>query len=164
MNLLEKFEYWGDRHHPKWLDFIRIALGIFLCYKGVDFLRNTSSLISLMELRSPFGSFVLILLGHYVAFAHVIGGFFLAIGMFTRAACLIQIPILLGAIIFINTSAGKDTFSPYSELFLSIIVLLLLIYFLIVGNGPLSVKMPPEEHQKEHDDYIKKVREANTKK
>ena len=145
MNLLEKFEYWGDRHHPKWLDIIRIALGAFLCWKGIDFLRNTSSLISVMTNRSPFGSFVIILVAHYVAFAHVLGGFFLAIGMFTRAACLIQIPILLGAIIFININVTKDAFSPYSELFLSVIVLLLLIYFLIIGNGPLSVKMPEEE-------------------
>ena len=160
MNLLEKFENWGDRHHPKWLDIIRIVLGIFLCYKGVDFLRNTSDLISLMSLRSPFGSFVIILVAHYVAFAHVIGGFFLTIGMFTRAACLIQIPILIGAIIFVNISATRNAFSPYSELFLSILILLLLIYFLIIGNGPLSVKMPPEEHLKEHEDYIKKVKEG----
>lgn len=145
MNLLEKFEYWGDRHHPKWLDIIRIALGIFLCWKGIDFLRNTSDLIALMKNRSPFGEFVIILVAHYVAFAHVLGGFFLAIGMFTRAACLIQIPILLGAIVFVNISATKDAFNPYSELFLSVIVLLLLIYFLIIGNGPLSVKMPEEE-------------------
>src|SRR5436190_14054753 len=124
MNLIEKFENRGDRHHPKCLDISRIALGVFLCYKGVDFLRNTSSLISLMTLRSPFSSFVIILLGHYVAFAHIIGGFFLAIGMFTRAACIIQIPILLGAIIFININATRDAFSPYSELFLSIIVFL----------------------------------------
>ncbi len=159
MNLLEKFEFWGDRHHPKWLDIIRIALGIFLCYKGIDFLRNTSELISLMKNTSPFSGFVLILLGHYVSFAHIIGGFFLAIGMFTRAACLIQIPILLGAIIFINISATQPAFSPYSELFLSIIILLLLIYFLIIGNGPLSVKMPEEEHLKEHEDYIHRVKE-----
>ena len=160
MNLLEKFEYWGDRHHPKWLDIIRIVLGIFLCYKGVDFLRNTSDLISLMTLRSPFSSFVIILVAHYVAFAHVIGGLFLTIGMFTRAACLIQIPILIGAIIFVNINATRNAFSPYSELFLSILILLLLIYFLIIGNGPLSVKMPPEEHLKEHEDYIKKVKEG----
>lgn len=158
MNLVEKFQYWGDRHHPKWLDIIRIALGIFLCWKGVDFLRNTSDLITLMQNTSPFGSFVLILLGHYVTFAHIIGGFFLAIGMFTRAACLIQIPILLGAIIFVNISRTEVAFSPYSELFLSIIVLLLLIYFLIIGNGPLSVKMPPEEHLKEHRNYEHKVK------
>lgn len=159
MNLLEKFENWGDRHHPKWLDIIRIVLGIFLCYKGVDFLRNTSDLISLMTLRSPFGSFVIILVAHYVAFAHIIGGFFLTIGMFTRAACLIQIPILIGAIIFVNISATRNAFSPYSELFLSILILLLLIYFLIIGNGPLSVKVPDEEHLKEHEDYINKVKE-----
>jgi putative oxidoreductase len=146
MNLLQKFEYWGDRHHPKWLDIIRIALGIFLLYKGVDFLRNTSELVSLMSLRSPFGSFLIILLGHYVTFAHILGGFFLIIGMFTRAACLIQIPILIGAIIFVNSS--QDVLRPYSELFLSVLILLLLIYFLIVGNGPLSVKFPEEEKKR----------------
>jgi putative oxidoreductase len=146
MNLLQKFEYWGDRHHPKWLDIIRIALGIFLLYKGIDFLRNTSDLVSLMSLRSPFGSFLIILLGHYVTFAHILGGFFLTIGMFTRAACLIQIPILIGAIIFVNSS--QDVLRPYSELFLSILILLLLIYFLIVGNGPLSIKFPEEEKKR----------------
>lgn len=160
MNFLEKFEYWGDRHHPKWLDIIRIVLGIFLCYKGIDFLRNNSSLISLMKNTSPFSEFMIILVGHYVTFAHILGGFFLTIGMFTRAACIIQIPILIGAIIFVNINATRDAFSPYSELFLSIIILLLLIYFLIVGNGPLSVKIPPEEHLKEHEDYINKVKES----
>lgn len=148
MNLLQKMEYWGDRHHPKWLDIIRIVLGIFLLYKGIDFLRNTSTLVSLMSNRSPFGAFTLILLGHYVTFAHIMGGFFLTIGMFTRAACLIQIPILVGAIIFVNTSG--DVFKPYSELFLSILILLLLIYFLIVGNGPLAVKFPEEEKKRNH--------------
>lgn len=160
MNLLEKFEYWGDRHHPKWLDIIRIALGVFLCYKGIDFLRNTSALISLMTLRSPFGAFVLILIGHYVAFAHIIGGFFLTIGMFTRAACIIQIPVLLGAIIFVNINTTQAAFSPYAELFLSIIVLLLLVYFLIIGNGPIAVKIPREEHLEEHEGYIQRVKEG----
>ncbi len=160
MNLLEKFEYWGDRHHPKWLDIIRIVLGIFLCYKGIDFLRNNSNLISVMKSNSPFSSFMIILVGHYVTFAHILGGLFLTIGMFTRAACLIQIPVLTGAIIFVNINATKDAFSPYSELFLSIIILLLLIYFLIIGNGPLSVKMPPEEHLKEHEGYINRVKES----
>jgi putative oxidoreductase len=159
MNYVEKFEYWGDHHHPKWLDTIRIVLGIFLCYKGVDFLRNSSSLMGLMQLTSPFSDFMIILLAHYVAFAHIIGGFFLSIGLFTRAACLIQIPILLGAVIFVNFNATMDMFSPYSELFLSIITLLLLIYFLIIGNGPLSVKIPPEEHLKEHEDYYRRVKE-----
>jgi uncharacterized membrane protein YphA (DoxX/SURF4 family) len=157
MQLLEKFEYWGDKHHPKWLDIIRIALGIFLCYKGIDYLRNTGNLLGLMKTTFPFSGFMVMLLGHFVTFAHLVGGLFLTLGLFTRVACLIQIPILMGAIIFVNINATRDTFSPYSELFLSIIILLLLIYFLIIGNGPLSVKIPPEEHLKEHQDYINKV-------
>jgi uncharacterized membrane protein YphA (DoxX/SURF4 family) len=148
MNTIEKFESWGDKHHPKWLDIIRIALGIFLCWKGIEFLRNTSALISLMTNRSPFGSFVIILVAHYVSFAHILGGFFMTIGMFTRAACLIQIPILIGAIIFINFTPAQDALQPYSELFLSVIILLLLIYFLIVGNGPWSIKFPAEEKKR----------------
>ncbi|MBD0295241.1 MAG: DoxX family membrane protein [Flavisolibacter sp.] len=135
MNLLQRLEYWGDRHHPKWLDILRIALGIFLCYKGIEFLTNDRMVTNLISNRVSFGDFTLMLLEHYIVFAHIVGGFLLALGLLTRFACLIQIPILLGAIIFVHSS---DTLRPYSELLLSIVVLLLLIYFLIVGNGPWS--------------------------
>jgi uncharacterized membrane protein YphA (DoxX/SURF4 family) len=102
MNLLQRVEQWGDTHHSKWLDILRIALGIFLCYKGIDFLNNMSEMMSLMTENVPFGSFMLLVLGHYIVFAHIAGGFLMAIGVLTRFASLIQIPILLGAIIFIN--------------------------------------------------------------
>jgi hypothetical protein len=52
-------------------------------------------------------------------------------GVLTRFACLIQIPILLGAIFFVNT----DLYRPFSALLLPVVTLLLLIVFLIVGNG-----------------------------
>jgi len=136
MNLLQRLEHWGDSHHPKWLDILRIALGIFLCYKGIEFLRNMSDMMSVMTSKMSFGSFTLVLLSHYIVFAHIMGGFLLALGLLTRFACLIQIPVLLGAIIFINSS--PDIWRPFSELLLSILVLILLIYFLIVGNGPWS--------------------------
>ncbi|CAN5232364.1 hypothetical protein BH20BAC1_BH20BAC1_05380 [soil metagenome] len=142
MHILQRLEVWGDSHHPRWMDFVRIALGIFLCYKGVDFLLHMSKLINLMNTSASFsfGSFAYILAGHYVTFAHITGGIFLILGLFTRFACLIQIPILLGAVIFINTS--REMLQPYSELVLSILVLLLLVYFLIAGNGPFSFKIP----------------------
>jgi uncharacterized membrane protein YphA (DoxX/SURF4 family) len=143
MNLLQRFEHWGDSHHPKWLDILRMALGIFLCYKGFDFLRNASVLISLMTLRSPFGSLLTILLAHYVVFAHIIGVILIAIGLFTRFACLIQIPVLIGALVFIHGS--EDVWKPYAAILLTIFILLLLIFFLIVGNGPWSFRIADEE-------------------
>ncbi|MEO5893598.1 MAG: DoxX family protein [Ferruginibacter sp.] len=143
MNILQRIEFWGDSHHPKWLDLIRITLGIFLCYKGIDFLRNMGTLMGLMPIKVEFGSFMFIVLGHYVVFAHIIGGILMTIGLFTRFASLIQIPVLLAAVILVNTKG--EIMRPYSELFLSIIVLLLLIYFLIAGNGPWSYKIAEEE-------------------
>jgi uncharacterized membrane protein YphA (DoxX/SURF4 family) len=145
MNLLHRVEHWGDTHHSKWLDILRIALGIFLCYKGIDFLNHMSGMMSLMTENVPFSSFMLILLGHYIVFAHIVGGFLIALGVLTRFACLIQIPILIGAIIFIHSSG--DVMRPYSELFISILVLLLLIFYLIIGNGPWAIALN-EDHDR----------------
>ena len=147
MNFAQRLELWGDRHHPKWLDIVRIALGIFLVYKGVDFLNNMSYLVNLMTSNKYPTSFWFILAGHYTVFAHIAGGICLALGVFTRMACLIQIPILLGAVFFVSTN--EEMLRPYSELLLSIIVLLLLIYFLIAGNGPWSIKIKEDKSKPE---------------
>ncbi len=135
MNLLQRVGHWGDSHHPKWLDILRIFLGLFLCLKGVEFADNMTRLTNLMANHVPFSSFLMVVMAHYVLFAHLMGGVLLIGGLLTRFACLIQIPILLGAIVFINSS---DVLSQFSELSLSIFVLFLLIYFLIIGSGPWS--------------------------
>jgi putative oxidoreductase len=131
MNLVQRVEHWGDAHHPQWLDLIRIALGAFLCYKGVDFLMNMGTMLDLITNRMSFGSFTSMLMSNYIAFAQILGGILLILGALTRFACLIQIPILLGAIFFVNS----DLYRPFSALALPIIVLLLLLLFLVIGNG-----------------------------
>ncbi len=146
MNYLERFEHWGDTHHPKWVDIVRIVLGVFLCYKGIDFLRNMGVISDLLASHISFGSFTIIMLGHYIVFAHILGGILLAMGVLTRFACIIQIPILLGALIMINWS--QDMLRPYSQLILTIVVLLLLIYFLIAGNGRWVVNFDEPEERK----------------
>lgn len=139
---------WGDTHHPKWVDFIRIALGIFLMYKAIAWLIYMGRLSDLMTGSMSFGLFALTLLGHYVVFAHLLGGLGLILGMFTRAACIVQIPILLAAVFVVN--ANTTMMQPYWEVVSSVAVLLLLVYFMIVGNGPLSFKMPEEEKRHSH--------------
>ena len=146
MNLLQRLEYWGDRHHPKWADILRFALGIFLCYKGIEFLENMSSMINRMSGLLPNSYFALSILGHYIVFAHLVGGLMLAFGLLTRAVCILQIPILIGAILFINHSDGM--FQPFSQMAITVICLIGLIYFLIAGNGPWSVDKYFDEKQK----------------
>lgn len=135
MNYLQRLEYWGNTHHPKYLDLLRIAFGIFLCIKGIQFASNSILLNETLGSNVPFNTLLLVLLGHYIIFAHVLGGFLIAVGMLTRLACLIQIPILLGAVIFVNA----DMVNHFPAFLESIIVLGLLIYFLIIGSGTWSL-------------------------
>ena len=40
MNLVQRIEKWGDAHHPKWIDFIRITLGLVLVMKGFQYINQ----------------------------------------------------------------------------------------------------------------------------
>lgn len=135
MNYFQRLEHWGDTHHPKYLDILRIALGIYLCFKGIEFARNSTLLNEVISRQVPFNTLLELIVGHYVIFAHIMGGFFLAIGLLTRFACIIQIPILIGAIIFVNI----DLTNHFTEMLLAILILGLLIYFTVIGSGPWSV-------------------------
>ncbi|MDO6433738.1 DoxX family membrane protein [Flavitalea sp. BT771] len=138
MNLVQRVEHWGDTHHPQWLDIVRIALGAFLCFKGVQYLYNMGTMLNLITNKMGFGSFSSMMMSNYISFAHILGGILLILGVLTRFACLIQIPILLGAIFFVNLSPD-NLYRPFSELLLSVVVLLLLILFLVIGNGKWSL-------------------------
>ncbi|MBO9684761.1 MAG: DoxX family membrane protein [Flavisolibacter sp.] len=131
MNYVERLEHWGDVHHPKWMDFVRIALGLFLLLKGVEFANNMNQLMAVMS-SLPFGNLMMVFLAHYVLFAHMLGGVLLTTGLLTRLACLIQIPVLIVAVF-------TNIFNQFSELALSLLVLVLLVYFLIIGSGRWSL-------------------------
>jgi len=87
--------------------------------------------------------FLLNSMQYLILFAHLLGGAFLVFGIFVRFACLIQTPILMAAIVIILSTG--DAWNPFTELPIAIVVLALLCYFLIVGNGSLSVAKYLEE-------------------
>ena len=101
MDSITKIESWADRHHPKWIDFLRIVLGLFILYKGLLFISDTGALMDLMKNKDL--QFFNLGLAHYVAFAHLVGGLLIALGLVTRFAVIFQIPILLVAVFFVNT-------------------------------------------------------------
>ncbi|MFB5945031.1 DoxX family protein [Albibacterium profundi] len=131
MNLIQKVEYWGDTHHPQWLDILRIALGIFIFIKGVLFIADTNSVLRLLE-DTAFQPNAWAII-HYVAFAHLVGGIFIAFGLLTRIFVVFQLPILIGAVFFVNLTNGLSYLN--SELWVSVLVLILLLVFLVVGSG-----------------------------
>ncbi len=147
MNMVQKIEHWGDIHHTKSLDVVRIGLGLLILSKGIAFVSDTGAQQEWIIQHNTLGfsGLMAVVVLHTVAFAHLVGGLLILIGLVTRFAAVIQIPILLGAIFFVNISKGFSFLN--SELWLSIIVLLLLVLFWVVGSGPFSVDNYMKTHR-----------------
>ena len=141
MGMLHRLEKWSATHHPRWLVFFRVALGLCLFVKGISFLYNMSALEGLLaqSTLNSYSSWI----GLAITWVHLLGGFLIIIGLLTRWAVVLQIPILLGAVIFVNTTFGAE-----SEFTFSLLVLLLLIFFFIEGGGPLSLDNYFSKHPK----------------
>jgi len=137
MSVITNMESWGNSHRPGFLDFFRIALGIFITYKGLQFITHMSELQNTTAGISTW--FAGAVFAHYIIFTHILGGPLIIAGLFTRIVCLMQIPILIGAVIFINAPKGHLSIGHYMELWLSIIVLIGLIVFVIFGAGRYSL-------------------------
>jgi putative oxidoreductase len=144
MSVITNIEGWGNSHRPGWLDIFRIILGAFITFKGLQFMFHLESL------RTTAGNVDLFLsaafIEHYIIFAHALGGPLIVFGLFTRIACLVQIPILIGAIVFVNYPKGFLSIGNHMELEMSLIVLAGLIVFVIFGAGKFSI-----DEKRRHD-------------
>jgi len=137
MVFYKKIETWGDTHHPKILDILRILLGCFLVLKGYAFLENEPYLrdIIIQNKVINFSADWIEVLIYYISYAHLVGGVLILLGLFTRLFSLIQIPIVFGAIFFVNIFKSDIN----SELWLSILTFGLLVMFIVLGSGPWSL-------------------------
>ena len=121
---------------PLWTSILRMVLGLILAWKGIVFIRDTTLLETLIG-RTGVGVFSANsrALSFVVAYLSLLCGLFIACGLWTRIMAIIQIPILIVAVFFVNMNLGVTS---TSEFILSIITLVLLIFYAIKGSGTLS--------------------------
>ena len=105
MYSLQKIEDWVDHHHLKWIDLLRIILGIVLMIKGFTLIMNKDLVFIMME-KSNIDVFSFLLSSQYVIAFYIAGGLLIAVGLLTRIVSLLEIPIIIGTIIFINYHQG----------------------------------------------------------
>ncbi len=140
---LEYFRQYVDVHHPMWLDIIRIFLGIAVFIKGIYFIQNSEALLQIMQ-NSRISGWTFIV-EHQVAFTYLVGGILIAIGLITRVAIVFALIVFFGSIFSYFTHTGF--FSVYSDLAFSIVVFVLLIFYLIWGPGKFSVDAYMRAHK-----------------
>lgn len=135
MQSLNSTKAWILANRDLCIEALRIYLGSGLFLKGVNFLFTNSEVSNvLMNSTSlPVFSYMSV---HIIGLAHLCGGFLIAIGLITRAAAISQLPVLFGAIVFVNWEKGL--FSMEQTLEFTMLVFFLLVVFAIYGSGRLS--------------------------
>ena len=132
METVKNLNKWANAHTSYPLDLLRMALGVFLIAKGVSFIINKQYLHEIiLNSMQNFGSEMLLI--HYIASAHMMGGIMIVFGLLTRWALWAQIPIFIGAI-------AVNFIGPFNteNFILSSLTLVVSIFFLIYGSGKHS--------------------------
>ena len=132
MLTIKKLNKWANSHTSLPLDLIRILLGSFLIYKGINFSTHTEYLYDILNpLDEYLGKVFLV---HYVTMAHMTGGILIIIGLLTRVAAIIQVPALIGAVLinFIGVMSTGNLATAFA-------VLVITLFFVFYGSGKHSV-------------------------
>lgn len=74
----------------------------------------------------------------YLILAHGLGGVFLVLGLFTRWAALANVPVILGALLFVHLKNGFWVFKNGYEYVL--VLLVASIAMAMIGGGALSLR------------------------
>jgi uncharacterized membrane protein YphA (DoxX/SURF4 family) len=115
-------------------ELLRVYLGLGLIVKGVSFAADPDMLAQMTTdgWLDPWTAFV----QHYVVMAHTAGGLMLVAGFCTRVAAFANLPVLLGAVLFVHKEDGL--FSHAQGLEFSVFVLFVLSLLAWHGGGSWS--------------------------
>ena len=116
------------------LDLIRTFFGAALAVKGIFFIINIDAFEKMTGYMGALGD----LTAWYVIIAHVIGGMAIFLGVGTRLASAVNIPVLFGAIFLAHERSG--IFDQNQDFQFSVLVLVMLIAFVWSGDGKFSLK------------------------
>lgn len=119
------------------MDCMRVVLGVILVSKAISFVGNKEYLDSLFANAKDLW-FIPAIITHYVILAHLAGGAMLIIGLLSRLAAMMQIPILLGAVFYVQLPQMLHANEP-QQLEYALMVLLMLGIVIVHGGGKLSV-------------------------
>lgn len=117
------------------LDVVRVYLGVGLFVRGLALLGLDTSLLQLAG--GPIPGVPLTGIAVYIMAAHLVGGALMIVGLYTRLAALIQLPVLVGAVFLVHWQDGL--LSANQSLEFSALVLYLLLIVCVFGSGRWSL-------------------------
>jgi putative oxidoreductase len=131
-----------DHYHVSPLiDIMRMILGVILIIMGIRFGANPHDVFYVIGGSTGFLSLFIV---HYIVMCHVVGGILLVLGLITRVAAIVQLPVLVGALIL--TSANGYG-SIYTSFWFTLVVLIMLLAVSYYGSGRYSLDAAMKERK-----------------
>ncbi|MEX2382812.1 MAG: DoxX family protein [Opitutales bacterium] len=137
-----------EDNRDMFFELVRIYLGVALFVRGMVFFTYEGD-ATFIDLVAANGWLSHAFLAHYIIIAHLAGGLLLAVGLLTRLAALIQIPILFVAVFFVHFDEGL--FAAGQNLELAALVLFLLVLVFLHGARRLSVDAAMQDRRVEKE-------------
>jgi uncharacterized membrane protein YphA (DoxX/SURF4 family) len=132
MQSITRLNRWANAHTNVFTDGLRIIFGGFIFFKGLYFLDNIGYLDHILRIAGGKGNYFFVV--RYVALAHLCGGLLIVLGLVTRLAALVQLPILVGAVT-VNFIGAMD----HSSFLQSLASFFTCAFFLFYGSGKHSL-------------------------
>lgn len=132
MQSITRLNRWANAHTNIFTDSLRVLLGVFIFLKGLSFATDAEYLFHVLRTVSGHGDYVFLV--EYVALAHLCGGVFIVLGLVTRLAALVQMPILVGAVT-VNFIGAMN----YAHLGQALIAFFACAFFIFYGSGKHSI-------------------------
>jgi putative oxidoreductase len=148
MKSVNDLDNWGSNNRDVGLLLLRIVLGTVLLLKAFRFLFNISDITNVINSYHP--TSMALAFSWIVILANMAGGIFILIGVLTRVVCVVQIPILIGAMLInVETHVLNS-----SEWMLAFVTFFLIVYLYIYGSGKysLSYVLLKEPHERPSTD------------
>lgn len=123
-----------DVHHVSpMVDILRMITGGILIFVGIHFGSHPSDILGMLGNTSGFLSLFVV---HYIMMCHLAGGLMLMLGLATRIAAIVQLPILLGGLV-LTSRGGLGTI--YTNFWFTLAVFLALLVVSYYGSGRYSL-------------------------
>lgn len=137
MGKIEHCKIWLRAHEDLFRDVVRIYLGAGLFVKAIYLMGHRDYLMQVIT-DSGNAWFAPAAVAQYVITAHLVGGVLLMIGLATRLAAWVQLPILLGAVFYVYMP-NLATVEPRQYFEFTALVAFLLFWLGVFGAGRWSV-------------------------
>ncbi len=152
MEIVKSLTTWKKLHNDaRIIPLLRIVLGLMILVKGFSFILQGGAEMEGIDMSS--NDYMPMLFGQWIPVLEIATGILIVIGLLTKISSLFQIPLSIAGLFFSKDNAVLSSFEQ-SQYLLSIVIIILSIFFAYWGSGIFSAENALKKENKREEDHF----------